>query len=134
MCDYDQPILLYMLFIIIRFQLWSLIRTRLSLTLLTARCHVLYSFFSTAATLMSRRTGKGQEEAGLLRLTFVYNKSLLDSWKSIQREYAVYSGVAVSSIHSFSTRLSLSLLFFSPILPYLYYYQWDYTILSLRNT
>lgn len=142
MCDYDQPILLYMLFIIVRFQLWSLIRTRLSLLRCWRPVAICFTpfLFSTAATLMSIITGKRQEEVETrMYKAYCHGYSCITNhcWtvgNSIQREYAVYNGAAVSSIHSFSTRLSLPLFFFSPSLPYLYYYKRGYTMLSLRCT
>lgn len=87
MCDYDQPILLYMLFITIRFQLWSLIRTQLPISRCRRPVAIFYSFVfrSREAQVYKYRKRQEKEETkdaqSLLQRTFAHNKSLLGSWK-----------------------------------------------------
>lgn len=139
-----------MLFIIVRFQLWSFIRTQLSIL----RCRrpvaiffTLFFFFLffAAATLKSINTTKKRQEkrkkeprlhkACLLRRTCVHVKSLLDSWKIlVQREYAVYSGGRPSQRYTLS-QPDFSLQFSSSFLRYYPTYIiiiGEYTMLSLK--
>lgn len=82
-----NQILLYMLFIIVRFQPWSFIRTQLSIFRCRRPVAIFFTLFA-AATLKSINTTNKQKrqeketkmrKACLLRRTCVPNKSLLDS-------------------------------------------------------
>ncbi|PTB35807.1 hypothetical protein M441DRAFT_294016 [Trichoderma asperellum CBS 433.97] len=124
-----NQILLYMLFIIVRFQPWSFIRTQISIFRCRRPVAIFFTLFA-AATLKSINTTRKKKDKKkkprCARLAYCDGHACLKNhcWtvrNLVQREYAVYSRGRPSQRYTLSLQNFPYLLF--SLLPYLYYYE-----------